>query len=416
MRIFSLLAALAVAAVLYFVVIDREAGMALIGATPTADAAEEEPESAAESIDPATPSAAGLVKVIVLQSKAQAIDTSVTLRGQTEAARTVDVRSETSAIVISEPLRKGQSVEAGTPLCRLDEGVRQTTLAQAEAQLAEARARVPEAQARLEQSQAQLKEAQINQNASSRLNEGGFASTTRVANAEAAVATALAAVESARAGLRGAQAQIEAAQAAVATAQKEIDQLTIKAPFAGLLESDTAELGAFMQPGSLCATVIQLNPIKLVAFVPETEVAGVTVGAPAEAVLATGQGGIAGAVTFLSRSADDTTRTFRVEIEVDNSDLAISDGQTAAISISGEGATAHFLPQSALTLNDAGYLGIRAVDADNTVQFHRVTVLRDTPDGIWLDDLPQEVDVIVLGQDFVTAGVKVDVSYGSLGQ
>jgi multidrug efflux system membrane fusion protein len=38
-------------------------------------------------------------------------------------------------------------------------------------------------------------------------------------------------------------------------------------------------------------------------------------------------------VTFLSRSADEQTRTFRVEITVPNPDVTIRDGQTADILI-----------------------------------------------------------------------------------
>lgn len=412
MRYFSIIAAIAVAAILYFAIVDRDAGLALIGAGPD-DAAEIE---LAHSVATPEISAQTLVKVVVQTSQAQTIDTAISLRGETRAARIVDVKSETSAIVISEPLRKGQQVAAGQTLCRLDEGARSTALAQARAQLDEARARVPEAQARLEQSRAQLSEAQINQNASSKLSEGGFASTTRVANAEANVATALAGVEFARAGLRGAQAGIEAAQASVASAEKNIEQLTIAAPFAGLLESDTAELGALLQPGELCATVLQLDPIKLVAFVPETEVGRVKVGAPAVATLVTGTSNITGRVTFLSRSADETTRTFRVEVEVENSDQEISDGQTAEILISGEGATAHLLPQSALTLNDDGVLGIRAVAKGDIVEFHAVRLLRDTAQGVWLDGLPDQVDVIVLGQEYVVAGVQVEPTYRDLSQ
>jgi multidrug efflux system membrane fusion protein len=407
-RIFSIIAAIVVAFVLYFTVVDRQSGIALLQ-----DAETPVPDEPTQEQDPET---SDRVKVVVQTSVAASIDTAVRLRGETRAARVVDVKSETAAVVISEPLRKGQSVVTGEVLCRLDEGARGTTLEQARAQLIEARARVPEAQARLTQSQAQLSEARINQNASSKLNEGGFASTTRLANAEANVATALAAVESARAGLQAAQAGIEAAQAAVATAEKEIERLTITAPFAGLLESDTAELGALLQPGELCATVIQLNPIKLVAFVPETEVARIKLGASATATLATGQSGVTGHVTFLSRSADPATRTFRVEVEVDNADEAISDGQTVDIQIAGEGTMAHLLPQSALTLNDDGILGIRAVNADAIVEFYPVTLLKDTSKGIWVGGLPESVDVIVLGQEYVIAGVEVDPTYGKLGQ
>lgn len=412
MRIFSIVAAIAVAAALYFAIVDRSALLALMG--------RDTPEENADDSQDAAPQDAAqtpeLVKVVVQKSIAQAIETAVSLRGETRAARVVDVKSETSAIVISEPLRKGETVDQGQLLCRLDESTRGTALAQAKAQLDEARARVPEAQARLDQASAQLAEARINQNASTKLSAGGFASTTRVANAEANVATALASVESARAGLQAAQAGIEGAQAGVATAEKELERLLIRAPFAGLLESDTAELGALLQAGDLCATVIQLNPVKLVAFVPETEVARVKVGASARATLATGQDNVTGQVTFLSRAADETTRTFLVEIEVANTDMNISDGQTAEIMVAGEGAKAHLLPQSALTLNDDGVLGIRSIDENAIVEFHAVHLMRDTAEGVWLTGLADSVDVIVLGQEYVIAGVRVAPTYRDLVQ
>jgi multidrug efflux system membrane fusion protein len=114
-----------------------------------------------------------------------------------------------------------------------------------------------------------------------------------------------------------------------------------------------------------------------------------------------------GQVTFLSRSADPTTRTFRVEIEVPNPDLALRDGQTAEILIAAEGERAHLLPASALTLNDEGTLGIRVVGEASAVEFMPVTMLRDTPEGVWLAGLPDAVDVIVVGQEYVTQGVTV---------
>ena len=412
MRLFPIIAALAVATVLYFAIVQRDDLTAWLGT-----GAEEAPaETAATQAPDASPTSDDLVKVVVQRSDAQAIDTAISLRGETRASRQVEVRSETSAIVGTEPLRKGYLVEEGAVLCGLDEGTRGSDLEQARALLEEARARGPEAEARLAQSQAQLNEAEINQNASAKLIEGGFASSTRLANTQAAVATALASVESSRAGLRAAEASIRAAEATVASAEREIERITIRAPFSGLLESDTAELGTLLRPGDICATIIQLDPIKLVAFVPETEVNRVSVGAAATATLATGKGNVDGIVTFLSRSADETTRTFRVEIEVENEDRSVSDGQTAEILISGQGTTAHILPQSALTLNDDGVLGVRAVGADNIVTFHAVNLLRDTPEGVWLGGLPDTLNVIVLGQDFVIAGVQVAPTYRELGQ
>ncbi|EPX81993.1 putative Co/Zn/Cd efflux system membrane fusion protein [Salipiger mucosus DSM 16094] len=312
----------------------------------------------------------------------------------------------------------------GELLCELDPGTSGASLAEAQAQLAQARAqrpqveaRIPEAEAMLEQARAQVEEAEINLTAAEELSQGGFASRTRVASARAAQRTAEAAVSSAEAGLKSAQsglegleAQIESARAAVARAQTVVDNLTIEAPFGGVLESDTAELGALMSVGAPCATVLQLDPVKLVGFVPETDVTRVETGARAGARLTGGQQ-VVGEVTFVSRQADATTRTFRVEVTLPNPDLALRAGQTAEIAIEAEGAKAHLLPQSAMTLDDTGAIGIRAVSDEGTARFMPVTVLRDTREGIWVAGLPDEVDVITVGQEYVTDGVTVDASF-----
>ena len=341
-----------------------------------------------------------------MRSVAQTIDSAVILRGRTEAARQVTVASETSGLVISEPRRKGASITAGDVLCELDPGTREASLAEARARLAEAHGRVPEAEAGVLEADARVREADINLNVARQLSLDGFASETRLVSAEAAMQAATAGVQRAQSAVASAQAGIESAQAAVASAEREIDKLTITAPFSGLLETDTAELGALMQPGAPCATIIQLNEVKLVGFVPETEVSKVSVGAMAGARLAN-DAQVRGRVTFLSRSADELTRTFRVEVTVANDDLAISDGQTAEILIASDGRTAHLIAQSSLTLDDDGVLGVRTVGEGNLVQFMPVTLLRDTAEGVWVTDLPETVDIITVGQEFVVEGVQV---------
>ncbi|WP_293574265.1 efflux RND transporter periplasmic adaptor subunit [Phaeobacter sp.] len=432
MRVVPIITAAVVTAGLYYAVIERDALLAFargdaadaegveVAALDADLSATEQVASdatvaapAADSTDAAAATAdpdVRRVDVVALRSTARGIDSAVVLRGQTQAARQVEVRAETSSPVISDPLRKGAQVRAGDLLCELDPGTRPAALLEANARLSEAKIRVPEARARLDEARARLREARINLTAAEKLSEGGYASETRLASAQAAERSAVAGVATAETGLETTSAGIEAASAEVAAAQKEMDRLAIHAPFDGLLESDTAELGSLMQPGSLCATVIQLDTIKLVGFVPETEVNRVTIGARAGAELATGKQ-IAGKVTFISRSADPTTRTFEVEITVPNPDLAIRDGQTADIVIAAEGTKAHQLPQSALTLNNDGMLGVRVVDSEQTVAFFPVQLLRDAADGVWVSGLPEQADVIVMGQDFVVAGVPVTPTY-----
>jgi len=415
MRLIPLLTAVVVAASLYLLVIERDSLMAF--------ARGENPQSLTETVGRPEETSTEIVEkvaenrigVVVLRSESRAIDSAVILRGQTRAARQVEVRAETSATVISEPLRNGAQVKTGDLLCQLAPGTRMAAMLEARARLSEARSRVPEAEARLDEARARLKEAQINNNASRKLAEGGYVSDTRLAATQASERAAIAGIASAETGLQTTSAGIESAVAAVASAQKEIDRLTITAPFDGLLESDTAELGSLMQPGSLCATVIQLDTIKVVGFVPETQVNRIQVGAMAGAQLAAGQR-VQGRVTFLSRSADPTTRTFEVQITVSNADLAIRDGQTADIAISAPGERAHKLPQSSLTLNNDGQLGVRVVNQDQIVAFYPVKFLRDESDGVWVTGLPDVADVIVVGQDFVVEGVPVAPTYREAAQ
>lgn len=419
MRLIPTLTALVVMLALYFLVLERDALLAFARgeATQTEDVTGGANTDAKGTEVRAAGEAGGTKRmgVVVRRSRAQTIEGAVILRGETRAARQVQVRVETSSIVTSEPLRKGAYVEAGQQLCVLDPGTRFVALTEAKAQLSLAESRIPESKARQIEALARLEEARIDVNAARKLSEGGYASDVRVAGAEAAVRSAEAAVAAAQAGLESAHTGVESAQAQVAFAEKEIERLTVKAPFSGYLESDTAEIGSYLQSGGLCATIIQLDPIKLVGFVPETEIGRVRLGAAAGARLAAG-GEVAGRVSFISRSADPTTRTFAVEIDVANADQTIRDGQTAEIIITTEGAEAHRLPQSVLTLNNEGRLGVRIVDADSIVRFRPVQLLRDDVDGLWVSGLGDEADVIVVGQDFVTAGLHVAVTYEGAAQ
>ena len=402
MRPVPILVALLVAATLYLLVFDRAQLLSFAGR-------ETRGTTEAPAADPSAPAAtqsSPAMRVVVLPSEARPVETAVILRGRTEASREVTVAVETSGRVITPPLRKGATVAEGDALCRLDPGIRETQLAEARARLAEAESRVPEAEAAIAEAEARLRATDIETAAARQLSEGGFASETRRATAEAASEGASAGISRARSALTAAQAGIEAATASVEAAEREIDRLTITAPFAGLLETDTAELGTLLQPGQPCATIVQIDPLHVIGFAPELDVARLTDGAPARARLATGQT-VDGRISFIARAADPQTRTFRVEVTVPNADGALRDGQTADLMIPTDGLSAHLVPQSALTLDDGGNLGVRTVDDDSITRFAPVRVIRDEPDGVWIAGLPERARIITVGQDFVTEGVPV---------
>lgn len=366
MRPIPILTALLTVVILFMLVFQRETVEALVGTRAPDEAAAETPEGD-QPVEDGT-----AISVIALRSVAQEIDSAVVLRGATEATRSVSLMSETSGRVIAAPVPKGSLVFEGDVLCELDPGTSAVTLKQARAGLAE---------------------AQQNLTAAETLAEGGYASETAVLAAHTA---------------------FEAAQASVEQAEAAMDKLKIRAPFDGLVEDDPAEIGALLQPGALCAAIVQLDPLRLVGHVAEAEVGRVVAGAQVAARLATGDQ-VFGQVTFVGRTADPVTRTFRVEAEVDNPELDIRDGQTAEILVASAGRVAHLLPQSALTLNDDGALGVRVVGDGDVARFLPVDLVRDSTDGVWVAGLPDETAVIVVGQDYVTDGVPIAPSFRESG-
>lgn len=300
------------------------------------------------------------VPVMVLESLAQPTVSVLTLRGRTVASRKVSVPAETAGLVASPPLRKGTTVALGDVLCELDPGARAAQLLEAEAQLAEAR---------------------VEAEAATTLSKKGFASeTSRIAR----------------------QALLEAAQAQVNLVKLDISRLVIRAPFDGLLETDTAELGSRLGLGDTCATVIDLSSVKVEGYVSEQEVDLIERNQIASARLINGRI-IPGEISFISRVSDPETRTYLVEVTLPNEDGRIRDGMTAELRIDLPAEIAHLIPQTALTLDDSGRLGVR-IALDGMARFFETRIVRDQIDGVWVTGLPQSASVIVVGQEFVRDG------------
>ena len=182
----------------------------------------------------------------------------------------------------------------------------------------------------------------------------------------------------------------------------------IVAPFSGYLETLRVEEGDFLNTGAVCAALIDPDPMLIVADIAEKDIAQVELGSEASAKLISGRY-ISGEVTFIASSADKNTRTFRVEISVDNKDRTIRDGVSAEIYIKGKQEAAHKISPAILSLNDQGKLGVRTVTADNRVEFKEINILEDTNSGMWISGLGEEARIITLGQEYVFQGQTVNV-------
>jgi len=77
--------------------------------------------------------------------------------------------------------------------------------------------------------------------------------------------------------------------------------------------------------------------------------------------------------------------------------------------IEGSELLAHKIPPSILTLQDDGTIGVKALDENNTVIFYPIQKVKDTIDGMWVSGLPNEINLIISGQEYVSSGQIIEL-------
>ena len=185
----------------------------------------------------------------------------------------------------------------------------------------------------------------------------------------------------------------------------ELNRTEVKAPFKGYVEM-IVKPGNYINRGEVCAVIIELDPVTFVAEVSETDIKNVVTGQNISIELVTGDI-VNSKLSFVSKSATPSTRSFRVEAQVKNPQGIIRDGITGTLKISTNKILATKISSSILLLSDAGTLGVRAVTDNNIVEFLPIKIIEDTEDGVWVTGIPNLTQIIVRGQGFVENGQEV---------
>ena len=210
------------------------------------------------------------------------------------------------------------------------------------------------------------------------------------------------------------EAQLAAAEAALAAAEAERDRGIVRAPWSGVVSDLSVEVGqaAFSFQGRELLQLVSLDPMLAVVEVAERKLAGIKLGEEAEVRLITGETA-RGKVRFVSKTASQTTRTYRVEVELPNANGSIPDGITAEVSLAQAAVPATRIPRSALTISSSGDIGVRTVGEAGVVAFVPVRVVEDEQTFMWVGGISDGARVIVQGQDFVREGQQVDTVVAS---
>ena len=198
--------------------------------------------------------------------------------GYVTPRRRATVAAKITARVVEMLADEGMIVQAGQVLARLDDSDAQKRLAAARAALDVARANVPVLEVNLANAERELRRQQD-------LEKEGVASVQ--------------ALDLARTTRDGLKAQLAAAhegvlqgQANVAMAEQDVENCTVRAPFAGIVVSKDAQPGEMVSPVSAgsgytrtgIATIVDMDSLEIEVDVSESYIARVT---PQQKVVAT---------------------------------------------------------------------------------------------------------------------------------
>ena len=332
----------------------------LSGQLPGSDSAEAEVQDSSASVPERV-----LAKVRVDFVSAEPMVNTLILQGRTLSDRKVEIRAEATGLIDAVLVPRGARVAAGTALVRID---------------------VDDRMARLDEANALLAQRQIEFDAAKQLNERGYRADTQLAQSQAA---------------------LDAAHAMVEIAGLAVENLTIRAPFDGVVERRYVEIGDYVDYGDPVAMLVDLDPLRIVGQISERYLGQITRGRVGSAHLVDGRV-VEGAVSYVGSVADEVTRTFTVEIEIDNADGQMIEGLTAELTLPIQQVSGHRVSPAVLSLSNDGEIGIKAVDDDGFVVFHPIEILGGTEDLLWVGGLPETLNMIVVGQEFVLDGQQVE--------
>jgi membrane fusion protein, multidrug efflux system len=187
-----------------------------------------------------------------------------------------------------------------------------------------------------------------------------------------------------------AMARLEAAKSQVKLDEAEVKRLAdlksfqkVVAPYNGVITSRRIDIGDLVSAGSTSGNtplfdIMKSDKIRVFVDVPQAASAEIVNGMPAVAKSHM-RGGreFQGTVARTSESIDESARTLKVEVDIDNPDLALKPGMYLDVSFKTSTANPPLkIPAGALTFRTGGPEAA-VVDPDGVVHFKTVTISRD---------------------------------------
>ncbi len=304
-------------------------------------------------------------KVKVLTVKSELISKSLLLYGRTTANRQLTVKSELVSSVEALVAKEGASVKKGDVLIQLDKQ-----------NIAEQLGHV----------KALVNQRALEYDATKKLEKKGFQSRVHLAEKASM--------------LKDARAQLKQLELNIA-------DIAIKTPFDGVINKTLVEEGDYVGVGDPVAEVLDLNPIVINIFIPETNIQDVEQGQAAAVTFLNGDKK-QGVIRYIAKQSDQGTNTFLAEVVVENDDSSIPAGITAKVDLTTKKLQATPISPAYLGLNDEGQSGIYIVESGHAV-FKPASILASTATRLWVSSVGEKAEVIIAGHQSVIDGAEVNI-------
>lgn len=211
--------------------------------------------------------------------------------GTIQANNGVDLSVESAGIVREILFKANQQVEQGDVLVRLDDEIQRADLEAARTQ------------------------ASLDQQSLTRAQELGRRGVGSQSTLDAA------------------QAAAEASASAVIKAEAALNQKQIRAPFSGTIGIPRLELGQYLQPGSVVATLQNLETMRVDFTVPEQQFALLEMGQAVRVGLTDEDMPYSGTIIGIDPKIDPATRLVSVRAEIADADGQLNPGQFARVRV-----------------------------------------------------------------------------------
>jgi len=220
--------------------------------------------------------------------------------------------------------------------------------------------------------------------------------------------------ENVRTQLNQARAQLSQAEAGVEQAEQQLENTFVRSPFTGTVEERFIEQGEQVTPGVPIARVVGLRNLKVVAGVPERYASDIRDGSDVRIRLrAYDLASREAEVTFVGSVIDPQSRTFRIEIDLDNTDRTLKPEMIADLFLTRRVLDDRLVvPQTSILRDETGF-SVYVVDrSGGTPVARRVDVVPGPSyggDTVVTEGLADGDEVIITGQNSVTDGDGLEI-------